>query len=533
MQFRRSLAAGLGLLLSATVALPAMAETVLRVAGTFREIPLTSGNPDQGAEGMFAVGYNLYDALINWDLSRSDRPASLTPGLATEWSVDPQDSRRWIFKLRQGVRFHDGSPFNADAVVWNFEKLRDDRSPQYDARQAAQARVRIPSVAGVTKIDDSTVEIRTTEPDAFLPYQISWILFSSPANWQAQGRDWDKVALNPSGTGPWRAARVSPRERLEMVRNTDYWNKNRVPHTDRLVMVPAPDATTRTAALRAGQVDWIEAPAPDDVTSLKQAGFQISTNLYPHIWVYHLNIAEGSPWADVRVRRAANLALDRSQLVGLLNGLAQPAQGLVPPNSPWFGSPDFKVSYDPAAARALLAEAGYGPQRPLRAKVLFATNGSGQMQPTPMNEYVQQSLREVGIEIDFETADWGALLPRWRGNPASEASRGVYAIQMNLILQDPFNATIRYSDSRLVPPRGGNWSNFSSPEVDALIDRARATFDIEQQDRLIAQVHAKIVEAAPFLFVVHDVNPRALSPRVRNFVQAQSWFQDFTQIEMR
>src|ERR1700730_6731565 len=101
-------AAGLGLMLGATLADTAHAESVLRVAMTAGDIPDWTGQPDQGFEGLRFVGWSLYDALINWDLSRGDREAVLRPGLATKWYVDPADSKKWIFELRQGVKFHDG-----------------------------------------------------------------------------------------------------------------------------------------------------------------------------------------------------------------------------------------------------------------------------------------------------------------------------------------------------------------------------------------------------------------------------------------
>ncbi|MBV8166071.1 MAG: ABC transporter substrate-binding protein, partial [Alphaproteobacteria bacterium] len=302
------------LMLTLALALPARAESVLRVAMTVSDVPLTTGNPDQGAEGMLMVGYNLYDALVNWDLSRADVVAPLTPGLATAWSVDPADNTKWRFSLRQGVKFHDGSAFDADAVVWNFAKILDDKAPQYDAKRAGQARGRIPIVTGARKLDATTVEIQTATPDAFLPYQLTWILFSSPANYERLGKSWEKVAAEPSGTGPWKAAKFAPRERLEMVPNAAYWDPKRVPKLDRLVVIPVPDASARTAALRSGQVDWIEAPAPDAIASIRQAGFQIVTKSYPHSWTYDFVKLEGTPFADVRVRKAANLAINRDGL---------------------------------------------------------------------------------------------------------------------------------------------------------------------------------------------------------------------------
>src|SRR6185436_13169217 len=135
----------------------------------------------------------------------------------------------------------------------------------------------------------------------------------------------------------------------------------------------------RVAALRAGQVDWIEAPAPDAVDSLKKAKFQIITNAYPHNWTWHLSRAPGSPWNDIRVRKAANLAVDRDGLKQLLSGLMIPAKGFMPPGHTWFGSPTFEVKYDPAAAKKLLAEAGFSKDKPVTAKIMISASGSGQM----------------------------------------------------------------------------------------------------------------------------------------------------------
>jgi peptide/nickel transport system substrate-binding protein len=94
----------------------------LRIAMTLADIPLTDGAPDQGTEGIRFLGYTVYDPLVRWDLSSADQPARLVPGLATSWKQDPQDPTRWIFELRQGGRFHDGSIFNADAVIWNLDR---------------------------------------------------------------------------------------------------------------------------------------------------------------------------------------------------------------------------------------------------------------------------------------------------------------------------------------------------------------------------------------------------------------------------
>src|SRR3984893_12464132 len=384
----------------------ASSQGTLRSVMTASDIPLTTGQTDQGGEGMRFLGYTVYDALINWDLSSADKASDLVPGLATSWLVDAADKTRWSFKIRPGVTFHDGSAFTADAVVWNLEKLLNDKSPQYDPRQSAQGRSRIPSVASYRVIDRLTLEIVTKVPDATLPYQLAWIMMSSPAQYEKVGKNWDAFARTPAGTGPWKLTAFVPRERAEMVPNPNYWDKARVPKLDKLVVIPLPEANARVAALRAGQVDWIEAPAPDAVTSLTKAGFLIVTNAYPHNWTWHFSRLPGSPWNDIRVRKAANLAVDREGMKELMSGLMIPAKGFFPPGHQWFGNPKFNVTYDVAQARKLLAEAGYGPNKPISTKVLISASRSGQKHPLPMNEFIQQSLADVGIKVEFEVVEW-------------------------------------------------------------------------------------------------------------------------------
>ena len=502
----------------------------LRVAMTAADVPIPNGQTDQGAEGMRFVGYTLFDSLVLWDLSSGERPSRLVPGLAASWSVDPANPARWLFRIREGVRFHDGSVFDANVAVWNFDKILKDDAPQFDRRQAAQGRSRIPMVKGYRAIDPMTLEITTASPDALLPFGVAWIVMSSRARWEEAGRDWDKFAQRASGTGPWRFDRYVPRERLELVRNPDYWDKARVPKSARLVLLPMPEASSRVAALRSGQVDWIEAPPPDALASLRNAGMQIVTNVYPHNWPWHLSRVEGSPWNDVRVRKAANLAIDREGMKALLGGLMVPAKGMVPPTSQWFGKPAFDVKYDPAAAAKLLVEAGYSTAKPLNLKAIISTSGSGQMQPLPMNELIQQNLGAIGIKVEFEVMEWNLLLASWRAGAKDPSSRGAHSTNSSYFSQDPFTALIRHLDSSLFPPKGTNWGYYTDPELDKLFAAIRTAFEPKAQEAAVQRAHEKIVNDALFLFVAHDVNPRALGPKVRGFVQAQNWFQDLTPV---
>lgn len=503
----------------------------LRIAMTAADVPTANGMPNNGFEGMRFLGYPIFEPLIDWDLSRADVPASLRPGLAESWEVDPSDPTRWIFTLRQGVKFHDGSDFDADAVIFNLERYFDADAPHYDTTGAALTRARNPLLDEWEKVDNKTVALTTRYPASYFDFVISYLLISSPAQYEAVGRDWAAFGADPSGTGPFRITDVQSRVSVELARNADYWDSNRIPEVSRVTLYPMPEATTRLAALRSGQVDWIEVPPPDNIPGLEAAGFQIVTNAYPHVWPYQFNMKEGSPFADVRVRQAANYAIDRDGMVSMLNGTAAPAVGLFPPDHPYFGNPTQSYGYDPEKARNLLAEAGYGPDNPVQAKVMISTSGSGQMQPLPMNELVQQNLAEVGIELEFEVVEWGTLLVALRNEPGSAPTMGADALNVSLFTSD-ISVLYRLFHSKNASPVAYNWGHWKNDKYDALLDDAEVEFDQSQIDAAATKAHELIVDNAPWLFVVHDLNPRAMAPNVKGFVSAQSWFQDLTPVSV-
>jgi peptide/nickel transport system substrate-binding protein len=188
------------------------------------------------------------------------------------------------------------------------------------------------------------------------------------------------------------------------------------------------------------------------------------------------------------------------------------------------------VKYDVAAATKLMAEAGYSKAKPLKVKALISPSGSGQMLPLPMNEFVQQSLAEIGIQVDFEVVEWNQLINIWRAGAKSDAARGGSSINFTYFIQDPFTGVIRHLQCNLVAPNGTNWGHYCDPEMDKLFSDVRNTFEAAEQDKVMRKIHEKYVDDALFLMVTHDVNARAMSGKVKGFVQAQNWFQDFSPI---
>ncbi len=472
---------------------PVMAETTLRIAMTASDIPTATGLPNNGFEGMRFLGYPIFEGLVLWDLTRTDRLAALRPGLAEKWEQDPEDNKTWIFHLRHGVKFHDGTDFNADAVIWNLDRYFNSTSPQFEPPSSAMSRARVPVMGSYRKIDDATVAITTTKPASYFPYMAVYLLFTSPASFEKAGGDWAKVATFPAaGTGPFRITRIVPRQEADLARWDKYWDPAKMAKVDNVVLMPIPEANSRLAALRSGQVDWIEVPPADGIASLKSAGFAITTGSYPHVWPWFYNIgAANSPFKDVKVRQALNYCIDREGLVSLLNGTAEPF------------------------------------------KALISNSGSGQMLPLPMNEFLQQNLKEAcGVTVEFDVIEWQILLTAARATPDSPNLRGAMALNISSPSSDA-GVMARYFLAANFSPNGFNFEQWKDDEFEDALKTISEATDPKVISTAYRKAHERLVDNPPWLYIVHDLNPRAMSPKVKGFVSPQSWFVDLTLVSVQ
>src|SRR5262245_61976017 len=220
----------------------ALAGGTLRIAMTASDVPTTTGAPDNGYEGVRFLGYPVFEGLVLWELKSTDKLADIRPGLAERWEQDPNDKAKWIFHLRKGVKFHDGSDFNADAAIWNLDRYFKKDAKQFDPPGGAVAQARNPFVAGYRKIDDSTIEITNPRPLSYFPNMLPYMLYSSPAQFDKTG-SWAEFAKAPSGTGPFKITEFKPRVSVTLSRNDDYWDKSKVAKLDRMVLFMLLEAT--------------------------------------------------------------------------------------------------------------------------------------------------------------------------------------------------------------------------------------------------------------------------------------------------
>lgn len=491
----------------------------LIIGMTASDIPVldTGLAQGQGYEGLRFVANQLYDGLTKFDLTKGNQIPKIIPDLAVSWTPNA-DLTSWTFKLRPGVTFHDGTPWNADAAVFNLDRYLNKSSPYYYPELNAQGGLSIAGIKSYQKIDDLTIQIDTKGPWSYLPSDLATVYYGSPTAIKAEGNQ--GFAGNPVGTGPFKFDSLVRGQRMVMVRNDKYWAGP--PKVAKVILRPIPDPIARVAALRSGEVNWIEVPPPDDVQNLKSQGFQVLTNSYDHIWPWVYNMTK-APFNNLKVRLALNWAINRQSLVdNILKGTAEPSLGFTPKANAGYRPANDVYGYDPAKAKQLLAEAGY--PNGFTMTLSYPTSGSGNMIPTPMNTALQSDLAAVGVKVILKPIEWAAMLNDYfTGKIPDNAD----ALNISLSYQqEGFWATWFGTSSAI------NAGKYSNPQVDALLAKARTVLDDNARSDIHAQIAAILGQDAPWLVVVNDRNPRVLSANVHGFVQPQSWFADLTQLSV-
>ena len=276
------------LAVASSVLSPAHAqEKILRIAMTASDIPTTSGMPNNGFEGMRFLGFPIFQGLIQFDLT-TDRPGEAPAGARRKVGAGARRQEGLDLSPAQGREIPRRHRLQRRCGDVELRAVLQQGLPQFEPPAAGISRARMPLLASWKKIDDYTVSL----PPRRSPRSSSgWCrTCCSPRRPRSRraariGARWRR--WGPAGTGPFKIAKIVPRQAVTLARNSDrvLGPRARKAKVDQVVLMPIPEANTRLAALRSGQVDWIEVPPPDGIPSLKQAGFTISTGSYPHVWI--------------------------------------------------------------------------------------------------------------------------------------------------------------------------------------------------------------------------------------------------------
>jgi peptide/nickel transport system substrate-binding protein len=464
----------------------------------------------------------MFEGLVMEDYSEAKELSPIIPRLATE--VTPSDGgRSWQFTLREGVKFHDGTAFDVDAAIWNLERIYVPKAKHYDAEAAGASALYFPGpITALEKLGPSKFAMRLPSPFP-ANHQMFFVWMVSPTAYEQKGKK--GFATSPVGTGPFKFDKLNPGVSVEMVPNPDYWGE--APKLDRLIMRPISDPLARAAALRAGEVDMAVELSADTIDALRGAGVQVHTGLRSHTWHFMFNMKQ-KPYTDKRVRQAINYAINREQIAeDILRGTAYPMLGVADKGSPYSDDSLPPYDFDPEKAKSLLAAAGLGSG--FKTTWWTATNGSGELAPVPMSEFIQSNLRDVGIDVTLKKFDFSGEF----FEPFVKGIRpDVGAYQSSYSSNTPF-WWVSFSKDGIPPGSTGlNTGFYDNPEVTKLYRKAIASTSEDESVTAIREMQKIIWDDAPWLFVVHGNNIRATTKKVQGFIDAAAWNFSFDTISV-
>jgi peptide/nickel transport system substrate-binding protein len=438
--------------------------------------------------------YNIFNSLI-----AIDENLNIQPELATSWEVPDQTTV--VLHLREGVVFHDGTPFDAEAVAYNFERMLTH------PRSLREIEVR--AVESTTVLGTHTIQINLSRPEAgFLNALADRAgMMVSPSAAEALG---DEFEDNPVGTGPFKFVRQLVDDHVLLERFDDYWEEG-LPYLDHLEFRFVAEEPAKVLALRSGDLDVIDRVPPQDIQALQRDPAIEYFEVAGTGTIYIVFNVDREPFGDRLVRQALSYAVDREGLIeALMFGQGLPARGPFAPTRSYTHHPGIdRYTYDPERAVELLTEAGFPDGLEMTIHTFNFTDLRN------IAEAVQGYFADIGVEATVDPRDAVGMNQMWREDPQFSPSTAAW----NAGLINPDNDLIRSFHSE-------GWSNYGhyvNPEVDALIDQILETYDEEERGRLYREVQEIIIEDAPAIFLVHPNIRYATSERVEGFVPMPDW----------
>jgi peptide/nickel transport system substrate-binding protein len=460
---------------------------------------------------------NVYDTLV-W---QDPADGSFKAGLAESWEAAP-DGMSYTFKLRTGVKFHDGTDFNADAVKFAFDRIIDP------ATKSGFSANLLGPYSGTDIIDANTVKVNFSKP--YAPFLDSasqaFLSFVSPAAVAEYGADFGVTAA--VGTGPFTFKEWVRGDHLTLVNNPDYnWPGAVFQHTgpayvDEIIFRFIPEDASRTGTLQSGETNVIELIPTGDIQLLTDDGFQIVPGKAPGIpTIYLINTAK-PPTDDLAVRKAMNLGTDQQAIIDAAYfGVYEPAAGPLAKVS-WAFNPEVEglYAYDPAAAIALLEEAGWVLNGDFREKdgqklsIEYVTTDFDKH-----SELWQAQMREIGIEANIQMVDNGTWI-----DSGSKGGQNITII--GWISSDPVILEHLFHSKNA--GTGFNWSFLKNTELDQILETGQATVDQGERKSLYGRAQQIIMDEAAVLPIYDQIGYNGVGKDVHDVrTDARGWYRWF------
>jgi peptide/nickel transport system substrate-binding protein len=446
---------------------------------------------------------NMFDTLVRF---KSDTTA-IEPSLAESWTVSG-NGLVWTFRLRRGVKFHDGTTFNAEAVKFTWERTTNTKHPYYPG-QAPYGSFTYQNVTKVEAVDNSTVRFTLSAP--FAPLLTNLAMFSasvvSPTAVKKWGKDFFK---HPVGSGPFKFVEWVQKDHITMEANRDYWAGR--PCLDRLIIRGIPDSTVRLLELERGGIQMMDQVNPPDYARIRRNN-RLTLFTGPGLNTGYIALnTEKEPFNDVRVRRAVNHAVNKAALIrAFYEGIGQPAKNPMPPTIWGYNDAVKPYEYSTERAKQLLAEAGY--PNGITTELWWPNRARPYLtQPQKIAEALQQQLARANIRAKLTTFEWGTYLEKIANGEHPMAIIGWIGDN-----GDPDNFLYVLLSKDEAKKGGNNYAFYRSEAVNQLLLRAQRTGDQAARSQFYRQAQEMIARDAPWVPMVHAARVGAWRKNVQNF----------------
>ncbi|MEB4613603.1 ABC transporter substrate-binding protein [Leucobacter sp. M11] len=447
-----------------------------------------AGEPDQldphktSSYFAFEVLENVYDTLV-----APDENLEMQPALAESWTLS-DDQLTWTFSLRDGVEFHDGSPFSSADVVYSLNRIIDE--------ELANA-WRLSAVTSVTAPDDRTVAITVAQPTPNLLSSLGG--FKGVAIVQQANVDSGDITTKPVGTGPFSLVKNTPGDAIELAANPDYWGG--APKLGGVTFTFLSEGNTAVAALKSGEVQWTDSIPTQQVAALQQDS-ALSMGVEPSTDYWYLAINQKhEPYGDARVRQAIGYAIDREAIAQVTSyGTAEVNQLAIPKQSTWYTKFDgYRTDLD--RAKELMAEAGVDSL----SLDLLAT--ADYPETVTAAQVIADNLKPLGIEVSIRQPDFATWLDEQNSGNFDMLMMG----WLGNIDPDDFYYAQHHTDG------ASNAQGYSNPKVDALLDAGRTELDAEKRQEIYVEAARIIAEDASYLYLYNPSVIQAWAPSVTGY----------------
>jgi len=506
-QFNKAL--GALAICSAAAAMPAMAAQSSDALTIGLGGAVTTIDPHfYNATPNHVIAHSIFDRLVE-----RDPKGNMVPGLAVSWK--PISDTVWEFKLRPGVKWHDGQPFTADDVVFTFTRARN--VPNSPGGFSGFLR----DILKAEKVDDLTLHLHTAAPAPNLPRQLGFVAIVSRHAGEGATTDQYNSGLKAIGTGPYKFKSYTPGDRVVLERNDDWWGPKQPWATVTIRLIT--NAASRVGALLAGEVDIIDSVPSTDLPSLeKNPAVHVAS--IPGMRLIYLALNQREQWGkqwltdvdgkpleknpmqDRKVREALSLAINREAIADRLMQKTASATGQWLPKGSYSYADSVDVPpYDPAKAKALLAEAGF----PKGFKLVLQTPNDRYPNDAGIAQAVAQMWSRIGVQTTVDARPWNTY----------QKDRGQYVAALWGWGSPTLEAGYLLSNVLMTPNKekgvgNFNYGGYSNPELDALTSKALSTLDESQREKLLIQAVETVARDVPILPLIQLTNFWAMSKRV-------------------